>query len=315
MTKIKKYTYNGESLTLKQWSEKTGVPYATLFNRLKKLKWSLEKTLTTPLIDSAENATKYTYKGESLTLKGWSRKTGISYITLFNRLKKFKWSLEKTLTTPAKVGRGKTYTYNGKSLTLVEWSKIVGISHSTLIVRLNKLHWSLEETLNTPLSYNEKKYNYNGKSLTLEEWSKETGVSKTTLASRIGILKWSLEKALTTPPKSSKNSKKYTHNGKSLTLEEWSKETGINKATLYSRIGILNWSLEKALTTPLISNKNTNKYTYNGRSLTLDEWSKETGISKSVLVTRMETHKWSLERALTTPVRYRRHKETKKTKG
>ena len=43
-------------------------------------------------------------------------------------------------------------------------------------------------------------------------------------------------------------------NNKSLTLREWSIETGINKDTLYSRIFKLNWDIEKALT------KKTNNY-------------------------------------------------------
>jgi hypothetical protein len=42
----------------------------------------------------------------------------------------------------------------------------------------------------------------------------------------------------------------YSHDGKSLTLSEWSKVTGIRTSTLHRRIHDLGWSVSKALTTP-----------------------------------------------------------------
>jgi hypothetical protein len=46
------------------------------------------------------------------------------------------------------------------------------------------------------------------------------------------------------------NSRKYTHNGKTLILRDWSILTGINKGTLYDRINKQQMTLEQALTTP-----------------------------------------------------------------
>lgn len=43
----------------------------------------------------------------------------------------------------------------------------------------------------------------------------------------------------------------YEYNGQSLTLREWSKITGISEKTLYSRVHRPNWSIERALTTPV----------------------------------------------------------------
>lgn len=43
------------------------------------------------------------------------------------------------------------------------------------------------------------------------------------------------------------------------------------------------------------------RYSQNGRSLTIDQWSKETGLSRSVLHQRARRG-WSVERMLTTPV-------------
>lgn len=46
-----------------------------------------------------------------------------------------------------------------------------------------------------------------------------------------------------------RNNKKYSFNGLSYTLPEWSRITGINKITLWYRINKYGWSIERALTT------------------------------------------------------------------
>lgn len=43
-----KLTYNGETHTMAEWAEITGISYGNIRNRISKLKWSVEKTLTTP---------------------------------------------------------------------------------------------------------------------------------------------------------------------------------------------------------------------------------------------------------------------------
>jgi hypothetical protein len=40
--------YMGETLTLKQWAEKLGVPYHRIYQRIFKLSWSVEKAFTAP---------------------------------------------------------------------------------------------------------------------------------------------------------------------------------------------------------------------------------------------------------------------------
>lgn len=41
-------------------------------------------------------------------------------------------------------------------------------------------------------------------------------------------------------------------NGKQQTISQWSREIGVSKHLLYSRIVILGWSVEKAFTTPIL---------------------------------------------------------------
>lgn len=47
--------FDGKRLTLTQWQERTGIHHATLRHRIKKLGWSIEKSLTTPTIIAKRN--------------------------------------------------------------------------------------------------------------------------------------------------------------------------------------------------------------------------------------------------------------------
>lgn len=41
--------YNGESMTLIEWTERLGLPYKTIYSRIKKLGWTPERAFTTPI--------------------------------------------------------------------------------------------------------------------------------------------------------------------------------------------------------------------------------------------------------------------------
>lgn len=43
-------THDGITMTMMEWSEKTGIPYSALQTRIKNLKWTVERTLTTPVM-------------------------------------------------------------------------------------------------------------------------------------------------------------------------------------------------------------------------------------------------------------------------
>ena len=47
--------YNGRKRLLIEWSEETGIPYMTLWQRIFKYNWSTEKALTTPVKKRGEN--------------------------------------------------------------------------------------------------------------------------------------------------------------------------------------------------------------------------------------------------------------------
>lgn len=82
-------TYNGETKTLKQWSEQVGIDWDILYSRLKK-GWSVEKALTT----KARQRKYVTYNGEAKLLTDIAKESGIKYATLLYRLN-HGWELDK----------------------------------------------------------------------------------------------------------------------------------------------------------------------------------------------------------------------------
>jgi hypothetical protein len=89
-------TYNEESLTISQWSEKTGMSKSVIINRLNR-GWTFEKTITTPVKPFHK---KIEYKGKIQTVKEWSKELGFPDYIIRNRLNCCKWSVEKTFETP-----------------------------------------------------------------------------------------------------------------------------------------------------------------------------------------------------------------------
>lgn len=80
-------SWNGKTQTLKQWSEEMNINYGTLRSRYKdygfkppKLFWSKDKLKVYNDQDRLIN-----WKGQKLTLKQWSDKLGLKYVTLKSR--------------------------------------------------------------------------------------------------------------------------------------------------------------------------------------------------------------------------------------
>lgn len=122
----RRFEYDGKSLTLKEWSAIIGISARTIRNRLS-IGWSLERALMTRVEDgkkerfrrtqsfatnnnrarrivrrpATSSAPIYTCAGESLTMKQWAKRLGVNVNALHQRMSKG-WSLEQTLTTPAK---------------------------------------------------------------------------------------------------------------------------------------------------------------------------------------------------------------------
>ena len=83
--------------------------------------------------------------------------------------------------------------------------------------------------------------------------------------------------------KNTRSTIRLTHEGKTKTIHQWAKETGLPCEVIRSRV-TRRWSAEKILTTPKAVPM---KLTHNGKSLTIKEWSSETGVSTDIIECRM----------------------------
>lgn len=135
-----------------------------------------------------------------------------------------------------------------------------------------------------------------------------------------------------------RNVKRYTFRGKTQSLADWSRETGISKNILESRIN-KGWATPVALTfppdaklpnytlkmrMPIINEKMKNRrlhsshekgwkrhpqsshgklYEINGEKKTLRAWAEEYEMNFGTVESRIKRNGWSLEKALTTPAR------------
>jgi hypothetical protein len=125
-------TFQGKTMTLREWASELGVSPDVLYSRLAK-GWPLEKSLVPKLRKRYE---RITFNGMSLTVKEWSRKLGIPEVTLYSRLAK-KLPLDKVfLQGKMKPGVSHFLTHDGLTLNLTEWSERLGIPFDTLQARV-----------------------------------------------------------------------------------------------------------------------------------------------------------------------------------
>lgn len=101
------------------------------------------------------------------------------------------------------------------------------------------------------------------------------------------------------------------YKGKQTPICELAEKFNIDRTTLFDRLE-RGWNIEKALTTPVLENKNTKVYLeFDGERLSLSEWSRKLGIGHSIL-SRRRSKGWSVEQILTTPIK-KRSKNKKNT--
>lgn len=96
-------TRDGTTDSLRGWAKRLGIKWPTLVSRLQR-GWSIEAALTAPV-----KAKRYvpvqqmlTHDGQSMTIRGWAAKVGVSYWLLRHRLDAG-WTVERALTTPVRL--------------------------------------------------------------------------------------------------------------------------------------------------------------------------------------------------------------------
>lgn len=160
------------------------------------------------------------------------------------------------------------FEYNGKKYTsreLAELSDVEGITYHDITNRVNYHGWSIEDALTKPLVHKNQLFEYKGKYYTSKE------------------------------------------------LADMSDVEGLTPTNIVSRINRHHWDVERAITQP----KNVKKqpmgnngflYEYNGKKykgFELAQISPIEGITGEVITNRINNHGWSVERAISTPVKGR----------
>ena len=132
-------TYNGETHTIKEWSDLTGISTQALAYRLNNPKWTLDEVFNTKFNGS------------------WSCKHNEDYnlAEIYNeeqedKLKKLKHIQELCEADEVKPREGITYDtnfeYNGVTHTIREWAEFMGFAPKVLLRRL-KLGWAMKDAL------------------------------------------------------------------------------------------------------------------------------------------------------------------------
>ena len=93
-----------------------------------------------------------------------------------------------------------------------------------------------------------------------------------------------------------------TYNGKTQTVSEWARETGIGFTTIIARLN-RNYPIEDVFSKTKVKGGNspTKILVHNGRQQTIAQWAAEIGIPKSILKKRLKAG-ISLDRALQNPM-------------
>lgn len=88
-------TYNGETKTLTEWAELTGIDYQVLAHRFNK-NWSAEDAFS---VEAKPHERFITFNGKTMNLRQWAKETGIGRCTISGRIARG-WSIERALTSP-----------------------------------------------------------------------------------------------------------------------------------------------------------------------------------------------------------------------
>jgi hypothetical protein len=88
-------------------------------------------------------------------------------------------------------------------------------------------------------------------------------------------------------------------------LVEWAEIVGIKVKVIEGRLKA-GWSVERALTEPILRKSPRTLISYNGESKTVSAWEKRLGFGNRVLYQRLFKYGWSVKKVFNTPVRQKR---------
>lgn len=228
--------HDGIRDTLDGWAKRLGIGKNTLYTRYRRLKGKDVSCIFTKNTSPVRvcRGIIVEYKGKVRTLREWAKVLKRTYKHLLHLYRSGK-SMDEIMKP-----RATLYKYRGQTHTLKEWSRILGIKHVTLRMRLRS-GWSVEHAFDARNFVTErtKFYEYNGRKMTLREIVDETGMRMRTVRQRLGrgmSIADAVRKVDYHDEARRRCEKKYTHDGKTMSLREWENATGIKRTTLVERI-------------------------------------------------------------------------------
>lgn len=138
------FNYNNKNYSLTELVKISGLNRSTLYKRLVKLKWDVEKAINQKDTKLRANLKYCQYNGKQYSLIELSKMSGISRDVLYRRIIELNWSVEKALNQNLRKRQKKVnlYKYNGSDYTLQELSEILNIPKGTLYYRIkNNLNY------------------------------------------------------------------------------------------------------------------------------------------------------------------------------
>lgn len=235
------------------------------------------------------------FQGKRVLASDLSRDAGMGRSTVADRMNAG-WDLVEAVTTPPQ--RTTIVQFEGKDWTIGELSAKYGISRGALSMRL-KNGWDVKLALETPVKSHLPPIDIgNGQFKTIRQVSRESGLSPNLIRKAISM-GFSGERILKQAATIGGKNKKYTCGDKSLTIVEWSKESGISYDTIHQRLGS-GVAVCDAVSKPIA--RYSRYVTFRGETWPLRELASVFGQSIKNVEARIRLG-WDLEKALTTPVK------------
>jgi hypothetical protein len=138
----KRYTANGFTMSLFEWSRRLNISVATIRNRMNRGA-SFEAAID-PNFEDGRRARLYTFDGKTLTVDQWAEELGLSPVTIYLRLKEhpidvaLRPKAPKAPKAPKPSSQVITVTIDGLTLTIPKWAKKAGIGFRAIYTRIHK---------------------------------------------------------------------------------------------------------------------------------------------------------------------------------
>lgn len=145
----------------------------------------------------------------------------------------------------------KRYLFRGQHLTIAEAAALAGMSPRQMLRRVRGD--VIEETAPPRGGPKPKRYKFRGRYRTVKEIADLLGCSEATVYNRrsVGCV-LEFDEIAPLPPEGANNERRIRFRGITHSIAEWGRITGFGRWCLYQRLDKLGWSIERALTTPVV---------------------------------------------------------------